>query len=130
MTSSDDAGHPANPYAGEVATALRLQDREGYPFAARRKANLSDEAQLGAAPEPPLMIRVIRGKLKHMDPVKGFGFIVPLEAGPDVFLLHRTLKESGYSSFIPGAGCGIEVEAVDRGRGMIAIKVRWVEWTP
>lgn len=81
-------------------------------------------------PDPPLLISVVRGKLKHLDPVKGYGFIVPNEAGPDVFLMHNTLKESGYLSFIPGRGCGIEVEAVDRGRGPIAIRVRWVEWTP
>lgn len=117
---SDDTSHPANPYEDEIATAPRLQDREGYPFAAPRMS----------VSEPPQLISVIRGKLKHLDPVRGYGFIVPLEAGPDVFLLHRTLKESGYTTFIPGAGCGLEVEAVDRGRGLIAIRVRWVEWTP
>jgi cold shock CspA family protein len=32
---TEDTGHPANPYAGEVNTALRLEDRPGYPGAAR-----------------------------------------------------------------------------------------------
>lgn len=116
---SDDTSHPANPYEDEIATAPRLQDREGYPFAAPRKAS-----------ESPQLISVIRGKLKEFDPIKGYGFIRPLEPGPDIFLPHRTLKNSGYTSFIPGVGCGMEVEVVDRGRGLIAIKVRWVEWTP
>ena len=33
---------PSNPYAGEIATAPRLQDREGYPFATRRRADQPD----------------------------------------------------------------------------------------
>lgn len=81
-------------------------------------------------PDPPQIISIVRGKLKHLDPVKGYGFIMPNEAGPDVFIMHSTMKNSGFWSFIPGTGCGIEVEAVDRGRGPIAIRVRWVEWTP
>lgn len=117
---NDDTSHPANPYENEIPTAPRLQDREGYPFAAPRMS----------VSEPPQLISVIRGKLRHMDPVKGYGFVVPNEVGPDVYLPLRTLRNSGFTSFIPGRGCGIEVEAVDQGRGMVAIKVRWVEWTP
>jgi hypothetical protein len=44
--------HPANPYAAEAAILPRLEDRPGYPFA-MRKADLSDEAQLGQPPPPP-----------------------------------------------------------------------------
>jgi hypothetical protein len=33
---------PSNPYAGEIAAAPRLQDRKGYPFAARRQVDQPD----------------------------------------------------------------------------------------
>jgi hypothetical protein len=33
---------PSNPYAGEIAIAPRLQDREGYPFPVRRRPDQPD----------------------------------------------------------------------------------------
>jgi CspA family cold shock protein len=171
---TDDPGHPANPYAGEAATAPRLADREGYPFAASRtRVDLSDEAQLGTPPcavcgtpiaqgeavrdrrggpwhrlcvpvggmptpaakpmpQPPELVHVIRGRVKFMNAVKGYGFIAR-EDGPDVFIHRETLRASGFTDFIPGSGCGIEVEAVhhhDGSRGLITIRVRWIEWHP
>lgn len=49
---------PSNPYTAEATTALPLEDRAGYPFAAR-KADLSDDAQLGVAAvaEPVYVLR-------------------------------------------------------------------------
>jgi hypothetical protein len=43
--------HPSNAYAAEAKTALRHEDRKDWPFPARR-ADLSDEAQLGSSPSP------------------------------------------------------------------------------
>lgn len=43
--------HAANPYAAEAKVLPRHEDREGWPFAAR-KADLTDEAQLGPPPPP------------------------------------------------------------------------------
>lgn len=48
---TDDPTHPANPYAGEAASAPRLEDRPGYPgkrYLSAYGTDLSDAAQLGA----------------------------------------------------------------------------------
>jgi hypothetical protein len=51
QTRMRKGNHPSNPYAAEAATALRHEDRPGWPFPARR-VDLTDEAQLGSPPPP------------------------------------------------------------------------------
>lgn len=72
----------------------------------------------------------VRGRLKTFSPDRGFGFIVPNQAGDDIFLHRNTIRKSGYQDCIPGCGCEMEVEVAERDRGRIAIKIFWIEWLP
>jgi hypothetical protein len=71
--------HPSNPYADEVATAARLEDRDGWPFPAPRgkPAATSDEAWLGRQlPSPRAPPASVKGDeptfvLRASDPLSG-----------------------------------------------------------
>lgn len=55
------------------------------------------------------------GKVKWFDPVKGFGFVVADEGGPDILLHANVLRNFGQSSVADGAQIEIEVQETDRG---------------
>ncbi|MBB3987653.1 CspA family cold shock protein [Sagittula marina] len=59
--------------------------------------------------------RVIAGKVKWFDPVKGFGFVLADEGGPDILLHANVLRNFGQSSVADGARVEIEVQRTDRG---------------
>ena len=55
------------------------------------------------------------GKVKWFDPVKGFGFVVSDEGGPDILLHANVLRNFGQSSVADGARIEISVQRTDRG---------------
>lgn len=55
------------------------------------------------------------GTVKWFDPVKGFGFVVADEGGPDILLHANVLRNFGQSSVADGAQIEIEVQETDRG---------------
>jgi len=55
------------------------------------------------------------GKVKWFDPVKGFGFVVADEGGPDILLHANVLRNFGQSSVADGAHIVIETQRTDRG---------------
>ncbi|WP_420824311.1 cold-shock protein [Tropicibacter alexandrii] len=58
---------------------------------------------------------IVDGKVKWFDPVKGFGFVIADEGGPDILLHANVLRNFGQSSVADGARIQIEVQRTDRG---------------
>ena len=63
----------------------------------------------------------VRGIIKWFDPTKGYGFIVPDDAGDDILIHSKCLKQVGQSTAREGAT--IECEVVRRSKGLQALKV-------
>ncbi len=57
----------------------------------------------------------IYGRFKWFDPVKGFGFVVAEEGGPDILLHANVLRNFGQSSVADRAGIDLEVQRTQRG---------------
>ncbi len=70
-------------------------------------------------------IRRLRGRIKWFDPVKGFGFVVADEGGPDILLHANVLRNFGQSSIADNAG--VEVSVQHTARGIQATEVHLVE---
>lgn len=135
---SDEAqlGTPCAACGRLIAPGEAVSDRRGGPW--HRLCAPSPEAQASpaappaasTAPQPPTLVHIVRGHIKFIDPVRGFGFIARNDGAADVFLHREALRASGFTTFVPGSGCGIEVEAVERKGSLTAIRVRWLEWHP
>lgn len=67
----------------------------------------------------------MHGRVKWFDPLKGFGFIVADEGGPDILLHANVLRNFGQSSVADQAG--IEVLVQDTQRGRQAVEVLRIE---
>lgn len=65
--------------------------------------------------------RVVQGKVKWFDPVKGFGFVLAETGGPDILLHANVLRNFGQSSVADEAR--IEIEVMETERGMQATTV-------
>ncbi|MDQ7070367.1 MAG: cold shock domain-containing protein [Rhodobacterales bacterium] len=65
--------------------------------------------------------RVITGAVKWFDPVKGFGFVVADEGGPDILLHANVLRNFGQSSVADGALVEIEIQQTNRGVQAVAV---------
>ena len=59
--------------------------------------------------------RRVLGKIKWFDPVKGFGFVIADEGGPDILLHANVLRNFGQSSVADAARVEIEIQETDRG---------------
>ncbi len=59
--------------------------------------------------------RELSGQVKWFDPVKGFGFVVADEGGPDILLHANVLRNFGQSSVADGARVAIKVQETERG---------------
>lgn len=59
--------------------------------------------------------RRVKGQVKWFDPVKGFGFVVADEGGPDILLHANVLRNFGQSSVADRAGIEIDVQETQRG---------------
>ncbi len=81
-------------------------DRNGS-FAAREPVPQTDG--LGATDME------VSGTVKFFDPVKGFGFVVPDEDGPEVFVHASVLFRSGMTDLEPGQRVLVFAESVPRG---------------
>lgn len=69
--------------------------------------------------------RRVLGKVKWFDPVKGFGFVIADEGGPDILLHANVLRNFGQSSVADQAR--IEILAQDTDRGVQATEVLRIE---
>jgi CspA family cold shock protein len=63
------------------------------------------------------------GRVKFYNEKRGFGFIVPDEAGPDVFVHVSSLEEVGLSYLREGQHVEYDVEPDRRGKGPKAVNV-------
>lgn len=63
----------------------------------------------------------VLGAVKFYDPAKGFGFVVPDDGGPDVFVHCSVVLRSGLDGLLPGQR--VSVRAVEAPRGLQAIEV-------
>lgn len=77
----------------------------------------------GVRDEPRENLRVERclsevtvGCVKWFDPIKGFGFVLPDEGGPDVLLHANVLRNFGQGSVAEGASIRLRVQVTSRGR--------------
>lgn len=84
---------------------------------------VGDEAHVGtkAVTTDTDGIRRIHGHVKWFDPVKGFGFVVAENGGPDILLHANVLRNFGQSSVADGAY--IEISVQETGRGVQATEV-------
>ncbi len=57
----------------------------------------------------------VTGVVKWFDPVKGFGFVVADEGGPDILLHVNVLRNFGQSSVADGARIDLMAQRTDRG---------------
>ncbi|WP_299725343.1 cold-shock protein [uncultured Tateyamaria sp.] len=57
----------------------------------------------------------VSGTVKWFDPVKGFGFIVSSDEGPDILLHVNVLRNFGQSSVADGAEVNVRIQKTDRG---------------
>ncbi|MDC0737424.1 cold shock domain-containing protein [Cognatishimia sp. SS12] len=67
----------------------------------------------------------IEGQVKWFDPIKGFGFVVSSDGGPDILLHANVLRNFGQSSVADGAN--IELLAQSTDRGVQAVEVLAIE---
>lgn len=67
----------------------------------------------------------VSGQVKWFDPVKGFGFVVADEGGPDILLHANVLRNFGQSSVADGARVRIRVQKTER--GVQAVEVLGIE---
>ncbi len=65
--------------------------------------------------------REVAGTVKWFDPVKGFGFVVSDEGGPDILLHVNVLRNFGQSSIADGARLAAVVQDTPRGAQAIAV---------
>ena len=69
--------------------------------------------------------RRIQGRVKWFDPVKGFGFVVAKDGGPDILLHANVLRNFGQGSIADGAGIDLSVQ--DTQRGVQALEVHSID---
>ena len=67
----------------------------------------------------------LNGLIKWFDPVKGFGFVVSDDGGPDILLHINVLRNFGQSSVADGAR--VELLAQETARGVQAVEVLSIE---
>jgi CspA family cold shock protein len=66
-------------------------------------------------------VRRVRGHVKWFDPVKGFGFVIAEEGGPDILLHANVLRNFGQSSVADNASVEIDVQDTERGSQAIEV---------
>jgi CspA family cold shock protein len=66
-------------------------------------------------------IRRVKGRVKWFDPVKGFGFVVADEGGPDILLHANVLRNFGQSSVADRAGVELDVQQTERGHQAVEV---------
>ena len=69
--------------------------------------------QAGSSPSSPVM--ELTGAVKFFDPARGFGFVLPDDGGPEVFVHYNVLFRSGMTDLEPGQRVLVSAERVPRG---------------
>ncbi|WP_353472266.1 cold shock domain-containing protein [Salipiger sp. H15] len=59
--------------------------------------------------------RRVLGRVKWFDPVKGFGFVISDEGGPDILLHANVLRNFGQSSVADAARIEVSIQSTERG---------------
>lgn len=86
------------------------------------KSHMDLENQAGAREEGAIDVIEVAGTIKWFDVAKGFGFIVPDEAGmPDVLLHVTCLRRDGYQTAYEGSR--IVCEVLNRQKGLQALRI-------
>lgn len=67
----------------------------------------------------------IEGRVKWFDPLKGFGFVIADEGGPDILLHSNVLRNFGQSSIADNSR--VVIDAQETARGVQAISVVAIE---
>ena len=67
------------------------------------------------------------GLIKWFDTVRGYGFVVPDDGGPDILLHSACLKRDGFQSAYEGAK--VLCEVVERSKGLQAVRILSMETT-
>lgn len=98
-----------------------MSDEIGFGSGDPRPVGDIADATRREAPEQPLDLVEVAGRIKWFDVAKGFGFIVPDDGSPDVLLHVTCLRRDGHQTANEGAR--IVVEAVERPRGWQAFRV-------
>lgn len=98
-----------------------MSDDFGFGSGDPRTVGDIEGAARREAPEPPLDLVEVAGRIKWFDVAKGFGFIVPDDGSPDILLHVTCLRRDGHQTANEGAR--IVVEAVQRPRGWQAFRV-------
>ena len=65
----------------------------------------------------------VRGRVKWFDPVRGFGFVLADQGGPDILIHANVLRNYGQSSVADRAGVEIDVQETERGRQAVQVHV-------
>lgn len=65
--------------------------------------------------------RRVEGRVKWFDPLKGFGFVLADEGGPDILLHSNVLRNYGQSSVADGARIIIDIQETPRGIQAVAV---------
>ena len=73
------------------------------------------------APEAPLDIIQVSGRIKWFDAGKGYGFIVPDNSMPDILIHVTCLRRDGFQTALEGAR--IVCEVLERPKGLQALRV-------
>ena len=63
----------------------------------------------------------VQGRVKWFDPVKGFGFIVTDEGGPDILLHANVLRNFGQGSIADGTEIDVMIQRTTRGTQAVEI---------
>ncbi|MGH2360008.1 MAG: cold-shock protein [bacterium] len=66
---------------------------------------------------------VRRGTIRWFDARRGFGFIIPDEGGPDVFLYRTILRAASVKRLDPGQRVEYDIEETPRGRKATRVSV-------
>ncbi|MFY0691400.1 MAG: CspA family cold shock protein [Paracoccaceae bacterium] len=75
--------------------------------------------------EVPTDDEIVVGRVKWFDAVKGFGFVISDEGGPDILLHANVLRNFGQGSVADQSRVELKVQKTDR--GLQAVEVLWIE---
>ncbi len=99
-----------------------LTDSQSRELQGSSKGNSSSQGHdFNSSSEIGGEVVLVSGAIKWFDVSKGFGFIVPDEAMPDVLLHVTCLRKDGFSTVLEGSR--IVCEAVQRERGWQAMRI-------
>jgi CspA family cold shock protein len=91
---------------------MRQLDKRGLREFGEATKNMNDE---------DTTLQEVQGRVKWFDPVKGFGFVVSDDGGPDILLHANVLRNFGQSSVADGAGISVRIQQTQRGAQAVEV---------